>query len=151
MTHEEYLVLYKKHLAGNATLEEVRDIMTYKDDFDFRYPGIQDIENFGPIEKRILNRLNHSNGQIGQKRKSVNGWWWSATAAILVMLFAGLFVYTNSHTNGSSAMKKLSLVKNRDVRPGGNKAILTLANGKQILLADAANGTISRQGSIADF
>jgi hypothetical protein len=48
-------------------------------------------------------------------------------------------------------MKKLSLVKNRDVRPGGNKAILTLANGKQILLADAANGTISRQGSIADF
>ena len=34
-----------------------------------------------------------------------------------------------------------------DVAPGGNKAILTLANGKQIILDSAANGTISQQGN----
>src|SRR5205085_10936617 len=33
------------------------------------------------------------------------------------------------------------------VLPGGNKAILTLANGQQIILDSAANGTLTSQGN----
>jgi transmembrane sensor len=36
-----------------------------------------------------------------------------------------------------------------DVAPGGNKAILTLANGQKISLTDAQNGTVARQGQAA--
>jgi ferric-dicitrate binding protein FerR (iron transport regulator) len=35
-----------------------------------------------------------------------------------------------------------------DIAPGGNKAILTLANGKKISLTDAKNGTIAQQAGI---
>jgi ferric-dicitrate binding protein FerR (iron transport regulator) len=34
-----------------------------------------------------------------------------------------------------------------DIRPGTNKAILTLANGRQILLDSSQNGSIARQGA----
>jgi transmembrane sensor len=35
------------------------------------------------------------------------------------------------------------------VAPGGNKAILTLANGEKVLLTDARNGVVARQGGVA--
>jgi ferric-dicitrate binding protein FerR (iron transport regulator) len=35
-----------------------------------------------------------------------------------------------------------------DVGPGTDKAILTLANGKKIILTDATNGTLARQGNV---
>jgi hypothetical protein len=35
-----------------------------------------------------------------------------------------------------------------DIRPGGNKAVLTLANGQTIVLDSAAQGIIGRQGSV---
>ena len=36
---------------------------------------------------------------------------------------------------------------NNDVQPGGDKAILTLANGSQIVLDSAANGIVAQQGN----
>src|SRR5690606_13836515 len=35
-----------------------------------------------------------------------------------------------------------------DIPPGGNKAVLTLADGTAIVLDSATNGTISQQGNI---
>lgn len=34
-----------------------------------------------------------------------------------------------------------------DLQPGGNKAVLTLGNGRQVTLTDASTGTIARQGN----
>jgi len=148
MTREEYLALYEKYLAGTATPDEVSHIMTYKDNFDFQYPDIQDKENYEFIESRILNKLNHSTGKNDQKQRSFNSWRWPAAAAIFIILFAGLFFYMNNRVDESPVGKRPDLVKKQDVSPGGNKAVLTLANGKQIVLTDAANGTINQQGSI---
>ena len=36
---------------------------------------------------------------------------------------------------------------NHDVAPGGNRAVLTLANGSQIILDSAANGNLAQQGN----
>ena len=149
MTREEYLALYEKHLAGNSTPEEIGQIMTYKDDFDFQYPDIQDKGNYGLIENRILDKLNNSISKNDQKQRSFNSWRWAAAAAIFIIFFAGLFFYMHKRVDEFPDGKKPDLLTRQDVSPGGNKAVLTLANGKQIVLTDAANGTINQHGNVA--
>ncbi|MCJ0741191.1 FecR family protein [Pedobacter montanisoli] len=70
----------------------------------------------------------------------------AAAAAIVVMLFgAGLFYF-----NLNNKQKKHDqLAYKNDVSPGKLGATLTLANGKKIKLADAANGEIATDGGIS--
>jgi len=42
---------------------------------------------------------------------------------------------------------QVALNEKQDIAPGSNKAILTLANGKQVLLTGAHNGRLATQGS----
>jgi transmembrane sensor len=68
-----------------------------------------------------------------------------ASAAIVVLsLFTALFF----HFNGRLTSVSEDLVK-QDVAPGGNKAVLTLADGRIINLSDAANGNVAEQAGMA--
>lgn len=66
-----------------------------------------------------------------------------AAIAIFLCLSIGLYVYIN---RGSSEQFGLTRYGN-DVKPGGNKAILTLSNGTKIVLNDAKDGTLAQQGN----
>jgi len=70
--------------------------------------------------------------------------WWAA-AAILISLSGVGYYILNKKPAATVASTDASL-KN-DVAPGSNKAVLTLANGKTILLDDAANGVVAQEGS----
>ncbi|SMD02011.1 FecR family protein [Pedobacter africanus] len=70
---------------------------------------------------------------------------WAAAAAIVLVALAGLFYH---YSNGSIA-ERPGLANQSDVAPGGNKAILTLANGKKISLNDAENGALAQQAGIS--
>lgn len=73
------------------------------------------------------------------------GWSHLSVAAIIVLtLSAGFFFYKSSYTDSEPSGTKFS-----DVAPGGNKAVLILADGKRISLADAADGKLTQQGGIA--
>jgi len=63
-----------------------------------------------------------------------------AAAAILMVVGLGLYFYQGN--------RSLSNQLAADIAPGGNKAILTLANGQKIVLNDAAKGEINRQSGI---
>ena len=67
----------------------------------------------------------------------------SIAAMLVVCLGLGLLVYKNTHVPVGQQLVE------QDVVPGGNKATLTLADGKTINLSDAANGTIATQSSIS--
>ncbi|WPU96113.1 DUF4974 domain-containing protein [Mucilaginibacter sabulilitoris] len=75
--------------------------------------------------------------------------WHSIAAAAAVLFFLSFGIYFLS----KKAVVTNKLVKNQplknDISPGGNKAILTLANGSQIILTGAKNGTIAQQGLVA--
>ncbi|WP_377022457.1 FecR family protein [Mucilaginibacter angelicae] len=64
-------------------------------------------------------------------------------AAAVVMLVISLIVQLIFHKNEPTAA-----LKPQDIPPGGNKAILTLAGGKKIDLADAATGGLAVQPGI---
>jgi ferric-dicitrate binding protein FerR (iron transport regulator) len=70
-------------------------------------------------------------------------WWWAA-ASIVVMLAVGTYFLTANKKTGHSTTKTQ---KQADVPPGGQKAVLTLADGKTIVLDNAANGNLAQQGN----
>ena len=68
---------------------------------------------------------------------------WSAAAVALIVAGAALIFYPDK-----KPVQNNVIVKKNDVRPGGNKAILTLANGEKISLTDSGNGQIAVQASM---
>lgn len=86
---------------------------------------------------------------------SVNGSWIfkniryiSAVAATLFILLSigGYFFFSNTKT---VQQKQVAEIKTPDVAPGGNKAVLTLADGSEIDLNDAKNGVLASQGNLS--
>lgn len=71
----------------------------------------------------------------------------AAAAVIILLLSAGSYFIFNNPTAKQTAKTKTQQLYKNDVVPGGNKAILTLANGAQIVLDSATNGALTQQGN----
>lgn len=69
-----------------------------------------------------------------------------AAAMVILLIGAGLYFYEikNPHDN----LQRIEKYTN-DIAPGKIGATLTLANGKKIHLADAANGTLAKEAGIS--
>ncbi len=73
---------------------------------------------------------------------------WSSVAACVVILI-GLTVYFKLEKKSTIQIAQNSgagHVFTSDVLPGGDKAVLTLADGSTIVLSEAQNGTLAQQG-----
>jgi ferric-dicitrate binding protein FerR (iron transport regulator) len=94
------------------------------------------------LEKR-LEAILESNEQypVVHRVHFMRRWGWAA-ASILVVLGIGAYFWLQ---NGSATQQKQTQVATttRDVAPGRNGAILTLADGSKVLLDSLSNGTIA--------
>jgi transmembrane sensor len=70
-----------------------------------------------------------------------------AAASVLVFLAIGGYLLLKKSPGNKAIAFKQPAVK-IDVAPGGNNAILTLANGQNIVLNSAKNGALVRQGNV---
>ncbi|NCI46467.1 FecR family protein [Sediminibacterium soli] len=77
-----------------------------------------------------------------QRRKRLV--WMGSVAAALVALFVGIYYF--SQPAAGSAPAVVWKPASQDVAPGTTGAVLTLANGKKILLDSLHNGNIASQG-----
>ncbi len=68
-------------------------------------------------------------------------------AAIIVLLGIGAWFGWQNHAQEPEMAATDAIQSAQDIHPGGNKAILTLANGKKILLDSVHNGILSTQGN----
>lgn len=68
--------------------------------------------------------------------------WWAAAAVFGAISVWSVFYFTKPEP----AIVKKPEYKAKDIQPGGNKAVLTLADGRTIILDSAANGTLAKQG-----
>jgi transmembrane sensor len=81
---------------------------------------------------------------ITRKKTTTKPWLaYAAAAIILIALGVTLTRYRNT-----SNEQKLTLKPQKDLLPGSNKAILTLADGSKIILDDAKRGKIASQQNI---
>ncbi|TKC03658.1 FecR family protein [Pedobacter frigoris] len=73
---------------------------------------------------------------------------YAAAVIVTIALSAALFFFIQKNT-GYATVKELLVKSGKDFIPGGNKAILTLADGSKISLTDAATGKLINQSGIS--
>lgn len=134
--HEEHKrLLIERYLAGKATDDE---LMAF----------------FGLVDKGELDGLIESymdaviaKAMANEKIRKRSVWPRIAAAASIIIACSvgGHFILHRPEPQQQAVQLKPGTFKN-DALPG-NKAILTLGNGQQIVVSDAKNGTIAQQGS----
>jgi len=127
---EEALMQWLSDSKNEAAVKAVMDDV-WKDRADM--PEIYTEEQSRQLLQNILSvKVKHTGRTI----------WWSAAAAVLLLVLAGSWWL---RTANKPPIAQQSV---KDIGPGGNKATLTLANGAVIVLEDAKNGALSKQGAV---
>lgn len=140
MTKQELKTLLEKFDAGQCTAEEIGMLESWY--LEWRSEETIDFEE-AEAERRVDQIWDRLKLDVQIKEKKLL-WPRIAAAAVLILsLSLGLYFY-QSH----SLVMKQELVQ-QDVAPGGNKAYLTLADGKRITLTDVANGELAKQAGVA--
>ncbi|MBI5858050.1 MAG: FecR domain-containing protein [Sphingobacteriales bacterium] len=148
---EYILSLIEKYQAGRATPEEKLRLNEWYHSFNdteaeiTTSDGLTELQLAERIKKQVFEtiRTKHKPEVTLPRRK----WRIPAAAAILLLIATGAFFIFN--TKGDK--HKVANAKPQpayDIAPGGNKAVLILADGSSIILDSASNGTISQQGNI---
>jgi ferric-dicitrate binding protein FerR (iron transport regulator) len=156
---KEFLKLIQKYLQGKASSNEIEFLEKYYTYFE-KEPGITDQitgASRDTLQAEMLlairNKTNSAPKTISIYRKS----WFQIAAAAVALLCISITIYTFRNNRPVDEINQVveipeaillqkPLYKN-DIKPGGNKAILTLADGSKIVLDDAAEGALSRQGN----
>jgi transmembrane sensor len=140
MQEKEIAVILQNYKKGIATEAEIalleRWYLTYQE------PEVQELD----LESRAkdLDRVLSNIKQLQQSQPVKKRLWpvrFSAAAVLFLLLAAGIFFYSK-YEQTKANLAQQSIV------PGGNKATLTLANGKVINLTEAQNGDLSKQAGI---
>ncbi|MBB6126521.1 FecR family protein [Mucilaginibacter lappiensis] len=79
------------------------------------------------------------------RKKSTTKKWPAYAAAIIILITIGVTLTRYRNTSGE---QKMAVKPQKDLLPGSNKAILTLADGSKIVLDDAKRGKIASQQNI---
>ena len=148
---EQFLIILEKYNAGNASTEEIEFLNAYYKAFSFR-SGYTN--NLNEKEKFILkhdlqNSLRENislleSANWRQTKKVFLRRFLSVAAAVAVFCALGLLFYPKEVI----VVAKNKAMVASDIAPGGNKAVLTLANGQKIILTDANNGTLAKQAGV---
>lgn len=79
---------------------------------------------------------------LNEQKRKFTLYKYLSVAMLLLSLATGFYLYKSGNTN------ELVKAKPCTILPGGNKAVLTLANGEKIVLTDAKNGELAQQSGI---
>ncbi|MGN6421255.1 MAG: FecR family protein [Pseudobacter sp.] len=77
--------------------------------------------------------------------------WWKYASAAAIFIAAGLGIYRFVISNSAQTIAEQpsgSVLSSTEIQPGGNKAMLTLADGSVVALNDAQDGVLATQGGV---
>lgn len=138
MNENEILALLKKYQEGALSNED-------KDKVDAWYLHKASNSNLQLNEYELEDSYQYLKAKLPlkQETKVIRIWPRVAVAAsIAVLLGTGIFYFTKTKEQPIQVAEKP-----QEIAPGGNRGILTLSNGKQIVLADiSAKDTIAKEG-----
>jgi transmembrane sensor len=165
MPTERITLLADRYFSNLCTEEEKRELMTWANAAS--ESELEEIlyhswsNNEGELampeamSARILASLFSKNEDTEEEliEEEVPSRFWgvrySMVATITVLIAVGLFAWFQYRTVGTRTEKRIVQVKEfekNDVLPGGDKAVLTLDDGSQVVLDNSKNGTLSEEG-----
>jgi ferric-dicitrate binding protein FerR (iron transport regulator) len=143
--------ILKKYNAGKATLEEKRFLESFYELFeteeDFVSPANQ--EQYSRLSKSIKTEVDQQIDHT-QKQASIikfRPFWLRSAAAVIIIGAVALgehFLFKMDKSNQHQVARS----DFQNIRPGGNKAVLTLADGRKVVLDDARNGQLATQAGV---
>ncbi len=137
MNNQEVKELIEKYLRNECSEQERALLETWylnsstDSELNLSPNQYQEIHSSTPPKIATIHYLKHNN-------------WLRLAAAAVVLAFLSVGGY---FLLGKKVNNQQQIAQNQihDIAPGGNKAILTLADGKKISLTDAKNGTLANQ------
>ncbi|WP_343702088.1 FecR domain-containing protein [Chitinophaga sp.] len=150
-SHQEqrYEELAAKWLNGTITPEEEKEFAGW---FNAGNSGPMLVpEELGASEeehrRRLLGKVRQAAGL--QRGKTVRLRRWAVAASLALVAGAAAFYLRKPAAIAPQQMAVQQPAAVEDAAPGGNKAVLTLANGSQIVLDSAGQGVLATQGGTA--
>ena len=149
---DQWQYLLQRYLQNNATEEERMQLFRglQRADVDWEtlltQAGLQHEPDVAYRESDWAAMLDRIVQEPTRKRNVffMNRWWMAAAALVLVI--SGVWWLGSRSKQVQPATSPLATVQ--DVQSGKPGAILTLADGRQIVLDSVGNGSIAQQGSI---
>lgn len=147
--------LLNKYAEKTASLEEedelfllLRDDLTEEKSKAVLMEMITGEEGLESFDKETADRIlaNIFHDQQEKKVKRLFSVKWMAAAAVIIGLLVGSY-FLFLRKSEKPEIAKTSVPKQTDLAPGGNKAILTLADGSTVVLDSAGNGALAVQGN----
>lgn len=135
----------EKWLSGSITEKEKQEFDNWYNSFDDTRLDVYGEESETKMESRLRDHI--LNTIVREERTRPRYLWYkiAMTAVVLFSLSSTLFFYfIKDQKNNVTVVQKVQT----PIVPGGNKAVLTLANGKKISLTDVSNGQIASQAGI---
>lgn len=150
--------LLDRYLSGQCSSEEILllekwlelEISTNNDWSRMEEPDKKQLiaSLFENIKYTIDKNLASKNDQIVKIPLFKRSWVKIAVAASVIFLLTGYYLYLAPISNKRVAESvKISSI-NKDIAPGGNKAVLTLADNSVIVLDNIKNGALTQQGNV---
>jgi hypothetical protein len=148
MERQRYLNLLEKYLAGKSTgkeealLDEYYKRLEAMSDVDLSSRQEQALKSsiLEKIESRISTPEEFSRQTLKRDYRI-----WYAAASILIMIAVGSFFIRRDKK--TEMVRQVPSATKQEIRPGSNKAVLTLSSGEQIVLTDPHTGVLAKEGT----
>jgi hypothetical protein len=137
---KELFVLLREHGSDRIVLNNMQE--DFKQAFKTEQDSIPE-----EISDRIWAKLKTEIEpvRVVPVRSPFKKWLQVAAAVIVVTISAYLYKHYNSNEASLEPVVNKTRPVNTDITPGGNKALLTLADGKQIVLENAKSGLLAQE------
>lgn len=158
MEPEQFQELVERYISEQSAPEEIKKLCLLLEEpgYAAQLQGLMDKQLAdstvtGNDYPKVVDRLkNMIEKEIVQEKKSARifplrrGWRWiGAAAVVIVMAGIGLILYNTRNTDLVTGVVPVSSTS--EIKPGKDGAILTLSDGRTIILDSAANGLIAMQ------
>jgi transmembrane sensor len=151
MTSEQAKELLQRYQLGQCTEEEVQAIEHWYAQMEKTGNWSWDDQEKQSLKTMLFDKINAATEPakvisiVDSKRRLI----WRISAAVIVTALCGtlVFLFPTSRSSNDTVLLQREKPKGNDVLPGASGATLTLADGKQIGLDSARNGTLTFQGA----
>jgi transmembrane sensor len=142
--------ILRKYNSGKANIDEKRFLERFYNLFEVEDDLVTEVNEaeYEDLKQSIKNAIDK---KIVDDKKGViiklKPFWLNSAAAVVTLFLmtygSYLLLRTDKRTNN-----QVSKNNYRNIIPGGNKAVLTLADGTQLLLDEASKGEVARQAGV---